>query len=427
MKNDLLMLTQNTATKDNVQNALGKFWKNRDMSDVTLATDDGTQQKAHRVILASSSPFFERLFQRNPDPKLLIYLKGVSKSTLEMVLKFVYLSQVELLQEDLNGFLDLGKELQISGLVEDVKLSQRKKQGSFSPTSVTLKSPEQPSTSPSVPGDDQTQGGYFQPCFKKVPILSQAKVGPIQKSSANTNISGELLKDPQSKTERVENLDESFSLLLEPETPVGEKAEERKGNQTKNRKFPCDQCEGMYASKASLYGHKRYVHERAYLLENNDQKEGQKLKSQPKQLEKDEKKCNEGHGSQNLYKCDKCGKTFEKMPNLFTHKKAEHGGSLHACESCEYEASQAVNLERHRRTEHGELKEDQKKNVDDIASKNLYRCDQCDLAFPRLPILFNHKKSEHLGALHSCNFCDYQSTQLANLKRHKDVQHNVTV
>lgn len=416
MKNDLLILTQNTATKDDVQNALGKFWKNLDMSDVTLATEDGTQQKAHRVILASSSPFFERLFQRNPDPNLLIYLKGVSKSTLEMVLKFVYLSQVELLQEDLNGFLDVGKELQICGLVEDVKLSQSKKQGSFSPTPVTLKSPEEPSNPPSVPGDNQIQEGYFQTHFKKVNTIQE-----------NTNISGELLKDPQSKTERVENLDESFSLLLEPETPVGETAEERKGNQTKNRKFPCDQCEGMYASKASLYGHKRYVHERAYLLEDNDQKEGQKLKSQPKQLEKDEKKCNEGHGSQNLYKCDKCGKTFEKMPNLFTHKKAEHGGSLHACDSCEYKASQAVNLARHRRTEHSELEEDQKKNADDIASKNLYSCDQCDLAFPRLPILFNHKKSEHLGALHSCNFCDYQSTQLANLKRHKDVQHNVAV
>ena len=355
MRNNCLILTQNNATKENVQNALGTFWKNPDMSDVTLATEDGSQQKAHKVILASSSPFFENLFQSNPHPNLLIYLKGVSNQMLEMVLKFVYLGQVEVLQQDLNVFLDIGKELQITGLVEeDAKLVQSENQGNLSPTQAgKLKSPDQPSSPPSVPGpgDDQKQGRYFEPPFKKVPIPSQANVGHTQTSGANNKI--ELLKGPpQRQNDRVENLDESFSLLLEPveEKATDPEKPERKENQAKTQKFPCDQCEGMYASRASVYSHKRYVHERSY--KDNDQKE--KL-HQPKYLQKknEGKRSYGGPASENLYKCDKCDLAFDRMPNLYTHKKAEHGGSLHACDACEYEATQAANLERHKRTEHG--------------------------------------------------------------------------
>ena len=357
MENNLLILAQNTAIRENVQNALGKFWKKPDMSDVTLATDDGAQQMAHKVILASSSPFFENLFQRNPHPNLLVYLKGVSNQMLEMVLKYIYLSKVEVLQQDLEFFLDVGKELQITGLVEDAKMLLGENRENLSPTQASkLKPPDQPISPPSVPGPIHDKQGYFQPPFKKVPTSSQANDGHIQKSGANS----EIVEDPQRQNE---NLDESFSLLLEPqpsergekaskpEPSVKERAPERKG--TKNPKFPCDQCEGMYASRASLYSHKRYVHDRSHFLEENNQKE--KL-GRPKYLEKKDegKKSNGSPISQKLYKCDKCELTFERMPNLYNHKKAEHGGSLHACDACEYEATQAANLERHKRTEHGE-------------------------------------------------------------------------
>ena len=51
--------------KDNVNTAFGSLRKDVDFVDVTLASEDGEHVKAHKVILASSSPFFQNLFKRH--------------------------------------------------------------------------------------------------------------------------------------------------------------------------------------------------------------------------------------------------------------------------------------------------------------------------------------------------------------------------
>ena len=40
--------------------------------DVTLACDDDTQLKAHKVILSACSPFFKNILLKNPHPSPLI-------------------------------------------------------------------------------------------------------------------------------------------------------------------------------------------------------------------------------------------------------------------------------------------------------------------------------------------------------------------
>ena len=45
---------------DNVKNAFGELRDSTDFVDVTLACEDGRQIEAHKVIIAASSPFFER-------------------------------------------------------------------------------------------------------------------------------------------------------------------------------------------------------------------------------------------------------------------------------------------------------------------------------------------------------------------------------
>ena len=42
-----------------------ELWVDRDLSDVTLATEDGGQLSAHKVILAACSPLFKRLLHKN--------------------------------------------------------------------------------------------------------------------------------------------------------------------------------------------------------------------------------------------------------------------------------------------------------------------------------------------------------------------------
>ena len=44
---------------------------------MTLACEDGQGMEAHRVILASASPLFQRLLRRNKHAHPLIYLRGL--------------------------------------------------------------------------------------------------------------------------------------------------------------------------------------------------------------------------------------------------------------------------------------------------------------------------------------------------------------
>lgn len=57
--------------------------------DVTLACDDGSVVKAHRVVLAAASPLLASLL-RNPALDHVVHLSGVQKTQLNHLLEFLY-------------------------------------------------------------------------------------------------------------------------------------------------------------------------------------------------------------------------------------------------------------------------------------------------------------------------------------------------
>ena len=54
--------------KENINSAFGRLKDDKEFVDVTLACEDGQQVEAHKVILAASSPFFEKILSRNKHP-----------------------------------------------------------------------------------------------------------------------------------------------------------------------------------------------------------------------------------------------------------------------------------------------------------------------------------------------------------------------
>ena len=90
-----------------------------DFADVTLACEDGNLVKAHKVILAGSSPFFGRLLRKLNNPHPLIYLKGVTLASLLALLDFVYTGEAEVEEEGVAELLLLADQLQIAGLKSD--------------------------------------------------------------------------------------------------------------------------------------------------------------------------------------------------------------------------------------------------------------------------------------------------------------------
>ena len=104
----------------NAGKAFSQLWERRDFSDVTLVSGDKRQVKAHRIVLSSSSNFFRDILSTNSHhPNPLLYLKDILHEHLDVLLKFIYKGEVEVKTEMLEQFLDLGRLLQVEGLVQD--------------------------------------------------------------------------------------------------------------------------------------------------------------------------------------------------------------------------------------------------------------------------------------------------------------------
>ena len=65
MQNSEKLCLQWNDFKENLNLAFGRFRSDEDFADVTLVCEDGTQIMTHRVILASSSPFFMDMLKKN--------------------------------------------------------------------------------------------------------------------------------------------------------------------------------------------------------------------------------------------------------------------------------------------------------------------------------------------------------------------------
>ena len=103
--------------QENIKNAFGNLREDNDFADVTLASDDGQQVDAHKVILAASSPTFKKLLGRNKHPHPLIYLRGIKARDLVAILDFLYRGEANVFQDDLDSFLAVAEELQLKGLM----------------------------------------------------------------------------------------------------------------------------------------------------------------------------------------------------------------------------------------------------------------------------------------------------------------------
>ena len=83
---------------------------------MTLGCEDGQQIEAHKVILAASSPFFQRILKRNKRSQPLIYMKGMRSDDLTAIIDFLYYGEANIYQENIDSFLAIAEELQLKGL-----------------------------------------------------------------------------------------------------------------------------------------------------------------------------------------------------------------------------------------------------------------------------------------------------------------------
>merc|ERR1711874_778559 len=110
---------------ENSCNTIRNLYTDTTFTDVTLLTEDDQQISAHKVVLASGSSFFRRILMKNSHQNPLIYLKGIKFSDLKSIVRFIYLGETQINRTEVESFMRTGKDLQITGLLESIKTSDK--------------------------------------------------------------------------------------------------------------------------------------------------------------------------------------------------------------------------------------------------------------------------------------------------------------
>ena len=111
---------------ENVKNAFRNLREENNFADVTLVGEDGQQVQAHKLILAASSPFFQRLLGTIKHSHPLIFMRRVKYENLLAIVDLLYLGEANVEEESLDSFLAIADELQLIGLVGKVSENMEK-------------------------------------------------------------------------------------------------------------------------------------------------------------------------------------------------------------------------------------------------------------------------------------------------------------
>ena len=199
--------------QENINSSFRELRSDNDFSDVTLACEDGFQVSGHKVIFASSSPFFKNVLKLNKNPHPLIYMRGVKSEDLVAIVDFLYFGEAEIEQANLDDFLALAEELKISGLTTKGTATNAKsissvkeERNEFAETQITLKptttsdypwgqdEPDGTKTKVSAEREEKTQlgtGDDNETCEPEVKVLNDDYEPPREEMSFEENNSSE--------------------------------------------------------------------------------------------------------------------------------------------------------------------------------------------------------------------------------------------
>ena len=250
--------------KANVNSAFGKLRSDEQFTDVTLACGDGDQIEAHKVILAASSPFFEKILLNNKHPHPLIYLKGFQSKNLVAIIDFLYFGEANVHKEDLDCFLAIAEELKLKGLTGQTSSDVLEGQGNPKNFKSDIESKESFIFT-------HGHGADLGP-----------NVNALQKSSSALAIPNQFSDDLQELDEKVKSLMEktenkipngqrnkngtpmlrsSFICKLCGKEGVSHHIRDHiEANHLEGIALPCEHCDKVFSARINLNQHKNRVH-----------------------------------------------------------------------------------------------------------------------------------------------------------------------
>ncbi|KAL3273942.1 hypothetical protein HHI36_015365 [Cryptolaemus montrouzieri] len=125
---------------ENISDAFRTLYTEEQLSDVTIHCKEGSV-KAHKLILAASSPYFCKVFRENRNEYPIIILHGITLTQLENLMDLLYRGIVDVPSNNLETITSLVREFEIKGVVvgeresDNVRLELNQNSQTVSPES----------------------------------------------------------------------------------------------------------------------------------------------------------------------------------------------------------------------------------------------------------------------------------------------------
>jgi len=229
---------------------------------VTLACEDGQQVEAHKVILASSSPFFQNVLRRNKHPHPLIYMRGVKSEDLVAIVDFLYYGEANVYQENIDAFLAIAEELNLKGLTGNENTNEVE-EPLFKPEVATNRRKQLPKTKT----EHKSENNHSFELEKttnyeyKTAEANETAVAVQSYAVASVNINKELDEQVKSMMRKSENLCNGGSKKADMCTVCGKEGFQRQikdhieANHLEGVSLPCNSCEKTFRSRSGLRMH----------------------------------------------------------------------------------------------------------------------------------------------------------------------------
>ena len=261
--------------------------------DVLLVCNDAQVFKTSKMLLSSVSSFFSELFMSTKDSDV-IYLEEINSFTVDLILKFVYLGEINVPNKMIILLKKSAKSLKIKPLIE-----------------LTLDLEQEPVT--------------IKEDFDEIK--------PI-------NIKSELRHIDQSRES-----DPSITLEEKPIIqPKLEKAPKEEPNQPPKQREKCPKCDKTYTSLHGVYQHYKSTHEGALFPCN----ECSYVSTFQSNLSKHVAKVH----LRIKYPCSLCDSELSSKSELKTHEEKVHMGIKHPCSLCDTKLCSKKQLRSHERGVH---------------------------------------------------------------------------
>merc|ERR1719509_502028 len=293
-------------------------------TDVTLASGDGKQLKAHKVILSSASSFFKTILIQNPHQHPLLFLKCVEMKHIEALVNFIYSGQVEIRDEDLADFLAAAHDLKIDGLRQRDSVE------------------EEENTADERLMDSDTAND------EEVDVKTEKR----------------MMNDAAIKIET--NMDLKC-YDCEKVYSSGTNLRRHRGSVHEGKLYPCSFCDFKSTDKSYLLKHIRKTHGIEHAGKQEKERQTEDTIDENVELIIDEMKSvlEEDHILSGEAKCEQCDKLFSSKTNLKRHIISVHEKVRFTCDFCDYTLSDKSHMTRHIRKNHASEKiiEDDKETL----------------------------------------------------------------